>query len=279
MSANPWLARRVFHWAHGAGTFEAPASTLFAMRQALAHGADGLELDLHATRDGHLVVCHDATVDRTTDGRGAIVDMTLAELKRFDNAYWWVPGKEVDHSPSTPARSYVHRGRAPADNELTIPTLAEVLEAFPGVPLNLDIKRPGDEPLLARALAAHGVEDVIVASFHERAIRAFRALAPGTATAAPRPYVARFWAASRMGISSHRSPHVALQVPETRKGIRVTDRRLVEAAHRSNLAVHVWTVNDEPAMRQLIALGVDGIMTNRPSVLDRVLKDTGRAVS
>jgi glycerophosphoryl diester phosphodiesterase len=268
----------VFHWAHGAGTHEAPASTLFAMRQALANGADGLELDLHATRDGRLVVCHDPTVERTTDGSGAIADMTLEQLKRLDNAYWWVPGKEVDHDAATPPHAYVLRGRAPADPELTIPTLDEVLEAFPGVPLNLELKRPGYEHLLARALGSRSSGDVIVASFHDRVVRAFRALVPAATTAASRRYVVRFWAGSRVGLAPRRSPHVALQVPERRYGIRVTDRRLVEAAHRAGLAVHVWTVNDEPTMDELIDLGVDGIMTNRPSVLAAVLRRRGKAL-
>ena len=277
-STNPWLARRVFHWAHGAGTHEAPASTLFAMRRALANGADGLELDLHATRDGRLVVCHDASVDRTTDGHGVIADMTLEEIKRLDNAYWWVPGKEVDHDPSTPPDAYVLRGRAPADPELTVPTLDEVLDAFPEVPLNLEIKRPGYEHLLARALEPRRRRDVIVVSFHDRAVRAFRAVAPEATTAAARRYVVRFWLGSRVGLTPRRSPHVALQVPDRRNGIRVTDGRLVKAAHRAGLAVHVWTINDEATMDELVDLGVDGIMTNRPSVLTAVLRRRGRTL-
>src|SRR6516165_4869197 len=109
------------------------------MERAVAAGADALELDVHATADGHVVVCHDATVDRTTDGHGAISALSLARLRQLDNAYWWVPGFVV--APGRPAAEYPLRGRAPADRELGVVTLDEVLEAFPGVVLNLDIKQ------------------------------------------------------------------------------------------------------------------------------------------
>ena len=95
MQTNPWLDRRVLNWAHQGGAKEAPSSTLFAMRQAVANGADALELDVHMSRDGVLMVCHDATVNRTTDGSGAIADLTFDELRRLDNAYWWTPGTVV----------------------------------------------------------------------------------------------------------------------------------------------------------------------------------------
>ena len=92
---NPWLARRVLAYAHQGGAWEAPSSTLFAIRRAVELGATGIELDVHASADGHLVVSHDATVDRTTDGQGAISTMTLAQLRPLDNAYWFVPGADV----------------------------------------------------------------------------------------------------------------------------------------------------------------------------------------
>ncbi|MBW3614956.1 MAG: glycerophosphodiester phosphodiesterase, partial [Actinobacteria bacterium] len=97
MSTNPWLERRVLNWAHQGGSREGPSSTLFAMRKAVDAGADALELDVHMSADDVLVVCHDATVERTTDGRGAIAELTLSDLKALDNAYWWVPGSVIDH--------------------------------------------------------------------------------------------------------------------------------------------------------------------------------------
>src|SRR5438874_10252841 len=139
MTDNPWLSRRVLNYAHQGGAREAPSSTLCALRQAMTRGATALELDVHATADRELVVCHDATVDRTTDATGAIAEMKLAELRSLDNAYWWAPGEVV--ATDRAVGDYVYRGRAPADHDFGIATLREVLEAFPAVFLNLDIKQ------------------------------------------------------------------------------------------------------------------------------------------
>jgi glycerophosphoryl diester phosphodiesterase len=146
MVSNPWLDRRVLNYAHQGGAREAPSSTLLALRQAVAAGADALELDVHATADRQLVVCHDATVDRTTNAAGPITSFTLAELQALDNAYWWVPGEVV--APDRPEAEYVYRGRAPLDPSLRVAALREVLEEFPHVFLNLDIKQtaPAVEP-------------------------------------------------------------------------------------------------------------------------------------
>src|SRR5687768_2375516 len=95
---NPWLQRRVFHWAHQGGAKEGPSNTLFAMDRALAAGAHGLEFDVHRTHDGQLVLAHDKRLDRTTNGSGEIAERPLEELRRLDAAYWWVPGSVDDHS-------------------------------------------------------------------------------------------------------------------------------------------------------------------------------------
>lgn len=279
--ANPWRQRRVLAYAHQGGAREAPSSTLYAMRKALAAGATGLELDVHATADRQLVVCHDTTVDATTNGAGALCQMTLGQVRALDNAYWFVPGEEV--SPGRPPEDYPLRGLAPDDPDLAIPTLAEVLEAFPVVVLNLDIKRtaPDVEPyeaILADLLAEHGRSnsgDVIVASFHDAAIAAFSALAPSVATAASPGATAAFWQAVHAQAEPPTLPHVALQVPVTYQGVTVVDEGLIAAAHQADLAVHAWTIDDQPEMVRLIELGVDGIMTNLPTVLAQVLSGQG----
>ena len=106
-----WPDRRVIAYAHQGGAWEAPSSTLHAIAGALEAGATGIELDVHATADHRLVVCHDATVDRTTVASGAIVSFHYEELARLDNAYWWAPGADV--SPGLDDAAYPHRGRAP----------------------------------------------------------------------------------------------------------------------------------------------------------------------
>ncbi len=112
---------------------------MFAITRALAAGATAIELDVHATLDGELVVCHDATVDRTTPATGNIASFTLAELRHLDFSYWFIPGADV--TPDRPETEYPYRGRAPDDPQFGIATLREVLERFPGVVLNLDIKQ------------------------------------------------------------------------------------------------------------------------------------------
>ncbi|MDA8056908.1 MAG: glycerophosphodiester phosphodiesterase [Actinomycetota bacterium] len=274
-----WLERRVLAYAHQGGAWEGPSSTLYAIRHAVAVGATGIELDVHATADGHLVVSHDPTVDRTTNGTGDIATLTLEELQRLDNAYWWVAGADV--TPGLPEDAYPFRGRAPKDRAFGVATLEEVLDEFRGVVLNLDIKRtaPAVEPYeraLADLLHRFGRrDDVIVASFLDSATDAFSAYAPDIPTSAGTVAVAELVRAVRVGEEPPTLRHVALQVPATYGDVVIVDEQLVDAAHRSGLAVHVWTIEEQEDMERLCGLGVDGIITDRPSVLVDVLTRRG----
>lgn len=260
---NPWLARRVLNYAHQGGAREGPSSTLEAMRRAVAAGAHALELDVHATADGELVVCHDETVDRTTEGSGRISEMTLAAVQALDNAYWWSPGEVVDHERGPwPLRGQGHG----------IVTVHEVLDSFPGVYLNFDLKEPGYEAALADVLRAHGrIDDVIVASFHDEATDRFRKCAPEIATSAGTQATAAFYSAVREGAVPRDLPYAALQVPPTYGDTVIVDERFVAAAHEAGVAVHVWTIDEADEMRRLVELGVDGIITDCPSILAAVL--------
>ncbi len=273
---NPWLTRRVIAFAHQGGSYEGPSSTLFAIEHALAVGATAIELDVHATKDGHLVVSHDHTVDRTTNHQGEIAHFTLAELTAMDNAYWWIEGDIA--TPGRAASEYGLRGRAASDRRFGVATLEEVATAFPGVLLNLDIKRstPDVEPYEAllydqlRALAI--TESVIVASFHDEAIQRFRALAPGVATSAATEETATFYF-SHLDEHPIVPPVCALQVPATFGDVDVVTEDFVEAAHRCDLAVHVWTINDVEEMSRLLDLGVDGLISDRPTPLATLLAE------
>ncbi len=276
-SANSWTGRRVLNFAHQGGAREQPSSTLAAFRAALAAGADALEMDVHCSADGHLVVCHDPTVDRTTNGTGRIADLTLAQLSALDNAYWWVPGEVVDHDADEHA--YVLRGRAPSDPGYGIATLEAVLDAFPDVLINLDIKEsvpdvPPYERRLADLLRAHGrTDDVIVASFIDAALDAFAGYAPEIPTSAgPRAVSLLAMALATGGtIPAEVTRHAAVQVPPRFAGTDVVTAESVARAHDAGLAVHVWTIDDPDEMVRLIGLGVDGIMSDWPSVCARVL--------
>lgn len=266
-------------YAHRGGAREGPSSTIFAMRRALESGADALETDVHATADGELVVCHDPTVDRTSNGSGSIADMTVAQIRALDCAFWFVPGEEV--VPGGPPGDYPLRGRAPAERELGFPTLEEVLDAFPGVLLNIDIKQTAPavvayEAKLAQLLAAYGrVDDVMVGSFNDLATERFSEEAPGVATSAGTLATMAFVRAVQAGEDPSPIPHESLQVPVEVAGTTVVDERFVEVAHHRGLAVHVWTIDDPPEMERLALLGVDGIISDRPSVLAAVLARLG----
>ncbi len=266
-------------YAHQGGAWESPSSTLFAIDRALEAGATGIELDVHATADGELVVCHDATVDRTTAAAGNIASFTLAELRELDFSFWFIPGADV--TPDRRAEEYPYRGKAPGDGRFGIATLRQVLEQFPGVVLNLDIKQTAPvvtpyEEALARMLAEFGrTDDVIVASFLDTATDAFRAFAPDVPTSAGTVATAEFFRAVRDGGAIPDMAAVAYQVPEHMGDLIVVDEAFVAAAHDSGKAVHVWTVNEAAAMERLLGYGVDGIISDVPTTLVGVLRQNG----
>jgi len=289
-SPNPWLERRILNIAHQGGEIEAPSNTLFAFKTALEKGADVLELDVHATADRHLVVIHDATVDRTTDGSGRVDGKTLAQVKELDAAYRFVPDCGTCHGK--PDQEYTYRGYATAQrpipseleqagfvpNDFRIPTLREVLQTFPTTLINIEIKATdpdteGYEELLAELLAEFNrTTNTIVVSFFDHAIERFKVFAPDVHTATATAETAAFWASAQGPLPGTPNPrYQALQVPITFNGITIVTPEFVTRAHANGLAVHVWTINTLEEMEWLISIGVDGIMTDRPTLLERVL--------
>ncbi len=272
---SPWLGRRVINYAHQGGAWEGPSSTLHAIARALDSGATAIELDVHATADGRLVVSHDPTVDRTTDGSGPIAELPWEVVRTLDNAYWWAPGADV--TPDLEPDQYPFRGLAPHDRRFRVALLEEVLDEFSGVVLNLDIKQTAPqvkpyEEALASTLRHYGrCDDVIVASFLDTATDAFAAFAPEIPTSAGTLATAAFYRSVQAGEIPAPVDHVALQVPESFGGLPLVDERFVEVAHEQGLAVHVWTIEEEAEMERLCGLGVDGIITDRPSALTGVL--------
>ncbi|MGD0055731.1 MAG: glycerophosphodiester phosphodiesterase [Acidimicrobiales bacterium] len=273
---NPWLARRVMAYAHQGGSYEGPSSTLHAIRLALDCGASAIELDVHATKDRQIVVCHDETVERTTNHRGAIASFTLDELRAMDNAYWWIEGATVTHGRDD--GEYLLRSRAPLDRSLAIATLEEVATSFPGVIFNLDIKQTAPdvesyEMLLAQELRRlEMTSSVMVASFHDDAITAFRVCCPEVATSAATNEVTAFYFSMFDDGPLVVPPVAAFQVPSRVGDIEVVTERFVEAAHGAGVAVHVWTINEPDEMGHLVDLGVDAIISDRPSVLVGLLR-------
>jgi glycerophosphoryl diester phosphodiesterase len=249
--------------AHQGGNGLWPDNTLYAFEQAVALGVDVLEMDIHSTADGVLVVIHDSTVDRTTDASGAVHDFTFAELQTLDAAYRWTPDD---------GQTYRYRGQA-----ITIPALEAVFVAFPEMPMNIEIKQaePSFAAPLCQLIRKHGMADqVLVVSFHEEATREFRELCPEVVTGTTQNEVIALFALSKPFLEAVYSPAAgAVQVPEFRSGLHVITPRFVDAAHKRGLQVHAWTINDEADMQRLIDLGVDGIITDYP---DRLLQILGR---
>lgn len=278
-----WVERRVIAYAHQGGAWEGPSSTLDTIERALAGGATGIELDVHATSDGRLVVCHDDTVDRTTAATGSIASFTYDQLSRLDNAYWWAPGADV--TPGLSDDAYPLRGRAPEEHRFGFALLEEVLEEFPGAILNLDIKQTAPvvapyEEALAQLLRRFGcAERVIVASFLDTATDNFSRYAPEIPTSAGTLATADFYRSVQAGEQPAPMRHVALQVPVSFGDVTLVDERFVEVAHAEGLAVHVWTIEVESEMEELCGIGVDGIITDRPTALVAVLDRLGCAWS
>jgi glycerophosphoryl diester phosphodiesterase len=249
--------------AHRGGSARAPENTLEAFRQAVQSGAGGLELDVHLTRDGHIVVIHDPTLDRTTNTSGSVAGMTLDELREPDAGYNFSPDCGDTHP---------YRGLG-----LRIPTLAEVLREFPGVVLNIDMKadRPGIEAAVLEVLREAGAEGrALVVSSRLGAIRRFRRISGGRiSSGASRSETGIFFLFANLRLERLLRPaYDALQVPPSHRGLPLVTRRFIEAAHASNVRVDAWTINEAEEMRRLLDLGVDVIMTDRPGTLADVLE-------
>jgi len=244
----------------GAGGL-APENTLTAFERAHSLGVDVIELDVRSTNDGELVVMHDALVDRTTEGQGQILALTLAEAKKLDAGYRWSP----DGGQTFPFR----------DKGVTIPTLREVFAAFPKVKFNIEPKHQTPsliKPLCAVIREFKMTESVVVGSFNQTILDEFRAECPEVATSASPSEVSKFLAMYKTGVSRAYSPVMqALQVPEY-AGVQVLSKEFVEAAHERNLKVHVWTVNQAEDMKRMLEMGVDGIMTDYPDRLLNLLE-------
>lgn len=234
------LTQRPFVVAHRGFSSRAPENTLAAFRLAMEAGADGVELDVHLSRDGVPVVIHDERVDRTTDGTGLVRDHTLAELKQLDAGRWF----------------------GPAFGGERIPTLDEVLAAIGAQCrfLNVELKGgivpyPGLEQAVVEALMRTGaLERTVVSSFNHFSLRVIKRVGPALRTGVL--YMEGLvdpWAYARLvPADAIHPPHYALS-PE-----------LVDGAHRAGVAVHVWTVDDPVVVRRMAAWGVDAVITNRP---------------
>jgi glycerophosphoryl diester phosphodiesterase len=268
-AANRWIEPKTpLNIAHQGGEDEFPSNTMYAFKKALKVGADMLELDIGVTKDGKVIVMHDTTVDGKTNGKGTVASKTLRQIRRLDGAYWFAPAAAEHYSHSLPKRSYRFRGiatgrrRPPKGfkaSDFRVPTLAEVLKAFPRTPINIEIKgRTPDEEtaeyvqnaeVLARLLKNTKRRNLIVVSFQQDAVDRFHELAPRI-DLAPGIDGAANW------LLSGGSPGpgvVAFQVPITfttgGTQLQVTTAENVARAHREGYAWQNWFSNEDPDAR------------------------------
>jgi glycerophosphoryl diester phosphodiesterase len=301
-ATNPWIEKTPLDIAHQGGEDEFPSNTMYAFRKAVRAGADMLELDVGVTRDGKVIVMHDTTVDGKTNGHGTVASKTLRQMKRLDAAFWFAPGAAEHYSHSLPRRAYRFRGVATGRREpprgfrasdFRVPTLAEVLKAFPRTPINIEIKgRTPDEAneeyvknaeVLAGLLKGTKRRDLIVVSFRQEAVDRFHELVPRI-DLAPGIGGASAWL---IGGGSPGPGVVAFQVPITfttgGNQLQVTTAENVARAHREGYAWQNWFSNedrDAPATwRSLIDMCVDGTMTSHPRAFERVLSGHPRPAS
>ena len=247
-------ATRPLVFAHRGGSALAPENTLAAFDNGLALGANGLELDVHFSRDGIVVVHHDDMLERTTNLQGPVAERTAGELSRADAGFFF-----------RDRRGFPFRGRG-----IGVPTLADVLFKYRDVRIILELKGPGVE--LARATvetvrAAGAIDRVCLGAFSARVLRAARAFEPALATSASASDVR--WALYRswFRLPISRVRYAGYQIPEWAGRTHVVTPRFIEAAHRAGLGVQVWTVDDPADATRLLAWGVDALITDRPDLM------------
>lgn len=222
-------------------------------------GVDMIELDIHASADGEAVVIHDPTVDRTTNGTGAVADMRLDELRGLDAGYHFTPDG---------GRSFPYRGQG-----IRIPTLDEVVAEMGDVPLVVELKTSSAQLPLQRVLEATRCEHrLCVAGEQSSFISRFKEYVGPRSIA--RESMLRFYVLHRSGLAKLWRPDANVaNIPPTWRGRRLVTPELVRDLHERGLAVHVWTVNAVDEMHRLLEIGVDGIITDFPDRLARVLHE------
>ncbi len=259
MPAFPGPLPRAFGHRGAAGV--APENTIVSFRRARADGADVLELDVHATSDGEVVVLHDPTLERTTDGAGPVSGLRWAEVARLDAGHRFT----ADGGRTFPFRAVGMR----------VPRLAELLRELPDMPLNIEIKQ--ETPSIVDtvvALLRAARTTVVLAAEYDVIMHAIRRSAPEMPTSLAAGEVAAFVGALTAGETpALPTGAVALQIPPRFGEIELVTATTVAAAHALGAEVHVWTINDAAEMRRLLRLGCDGIISDVPALVRTVIAE------
>lgn len=254
--------------AHQGGELLTPSNTIAAFTNATNLGVDVLDTDLHITKDGYLVAIHDPTVDRTTNGHGAVKDLTLKEIQTLDAGYHF---KDLQGQLS-------YRGHG-----AYIPTAEELFQKFGNMRWSMEIKddNPTDrydemsKKLWALIQKYHMEDKIIISAFDQNILSTFEKYAKGrVAISAGRQEVKSFVIFHKFLLRDLYQPKVdSFQLPTEDSGFDLTDNKLIDGAHRRGMKVIYWTIDDPKTMKKLLDKGVDGIQTNRPDLLLKIRKD------
>ena len=253
----PFFGDRPQVFAHRGGCDLGPENTIPAFDIGVSTGADGLELDVHLSADGIVVVHHDKTLDRTTNASGPVAARTADELARVDAGYWFARGGE-----------YPFRGCG-----IGVPTLREVLTRYRGMSTIIEVKvytADMGEAVADEIRRADARDYVCVAGYGLASARAVRAALPDVPSSASQPEVRLAVYRSILRCPIRRAAYQTYQVPERAEATRIVSPRFLRHAHAAGLKVQVWTVDEEADMRRLLEWGVDGLISNRPEVAVRV---------
>jgi len=253
---HPYLdLEHPIRFAHRGSQILWPENTIRAFQGARDLGLLYFEVDVQITLDGTVVVFHDSRLERVTNGSGSISAWMWEDVQRLDAAWRFAAEKD-----------YPFRG-----SEVRIPSLDELFATFPDVHINIDLKANRLERAVARLIKRHRREDrTLIGSFRQRRLARFRKIVRGRVPTSASPVRAlATWLASRTGATTQ-GPEIAYQVPFDHSVLRL-DRKYIDAIHASGSHIHVWTVNDPVAMHQMLDLGVDGIVTDRPDLLNEVI--------
>ena len=244
----PYLEHQgLLAFAHRGGALEAPENTIKAFDYAASLGYSYIETDAYATRDGVLVSFHDDRLDRVTDAQGKIEELSIEALKSAR-----IGGSEP------------------------IPLMEELLTRWPGMRINIDPKHDlAVAPLIALIKRVGAEHRVCVGSFSGKRIKQVQDAFDGRVCTSLGPAGVLKLKSASLGVPAQRFREGCAQVPVSANGVTIVTRRFVEAAEKRQMQVHVWTIDDEAEMRRLIDIGVHGLMTDRPSVLKRVLVEKG----
>jgi glycerophosphoryl diester phosphodiesterase len=249
--------------AHRGASGDAPENTVVAFRKAVTDGADILELDVRPSADRHIIVCHDRQVKRTTNGTGFVDCMTLNQLRGLDAGYRFT----TDHGETFPFRN----------QGVQIPTLEEILSHFPNTPLNIELKvsDPHFASTVLELLKRHDrLADVMFlpGGNPHRLVKSIRTAGNAKTVGHSRLEIIKFLIASQLHCPVLFKPRSrVIQIPARYRRWKVTSTRLVRHAHRLGMEVHVWTINDNTEMLECISYGVDGIFTDFPGRMKKLV--------